>query len=406
MLEIDRPRSAFQLIGATFTLYRRFPLLFLILAGAVVVPYEVIVLLLTGSGPLAIGHENFLFGQAVLLVDLAVITPLIAALHIHAVREIGDGNRPQLIAVGKKGIVALPAVGAAVLISWLGIFAGTLALIVPGVLLFLRWSVVAQAAAMEGKGWRNALDRSRVLTLGHYWHIFALFLMVEVATFTPGFALGLAFGHTTTTAASFLADLALQVLVRSFFALASALLFFDLSARFEVEGGRPLVEPGPGQGVAASGRSIPPTDHPLDPRSYSDEDRPSGWYIDPEFPRLMYYWAADGTATWGKRSSRTPKDTLAEWFKYRKRAEEGRPPVESGPGRDNGNPGQTVEPTGHPLDPASYSDEDRPAGWYVNPDAPWRMRYWAADGNLGWSKRTAKTPKKTLAEWRDLRWTR
>jgi hypothetical protein len=249
-LELDRPRSATQLIGATFEVYRRFPLLFLILAGAVVVPYEVIVLAVTGSGPLAVGRDNFLFSQAVALIDLAVITPLIAALHIHAVRDIGDGDRPELVAVAKKGLVALPAVGAPVLISWLGIFAGSLALIVPGVLLFLRWSVVAQVATMEGRDWRDTLDRSRELTHGHYRHIFLLFLMIEIPSFIPSYALGLAFGHTTTTAASFLSDLALQVLLRSFFALAAALLYFDLTARFAVEAPRPLIEQGPSADTA------------------------------------------------------------------------------------------------------------------------------------------------------------
>lgn len=313
ILELDRPRTATRLFGVTFEVYRHFPFLFLILAGAVVVPYEVIVLLVTGSGPLAIGHENFLFGQAVLLFDLAVINPLIAALHIHAVREIGDGNRPELISVAKKGLVALPGVSTAVLISWLGISAGTLALIVPGVLLFLRWSVVAQAATLERKGWKNALTRSADLTHGHYWHIFWLFAMVEVASFIPGILLGLAFGHTTTTAASFLSGLALQVVVRSFFALVAALLYFDLAARFVVEDGRLLVQPGPGHGVAASGRTVPPTGHRLDPRSYGDEDRPSGWYIDPEFPRRMRYWAADGEPGWSKRTAKTPKKTLEGW---------------------------------------------------------------------------------------------
>ena len=33
ILEIERPRSAFELIGATFSLYRRYSWLFLILAG-------------------------------------------------------------------------------------------------------------------------------------------------------------------------------------------------------------------------------------------------------------------------------------------------------------------------------------------------------------------------------------
>ena len=38
------PRSAHELVQAAFSLYRRYPLLFFILASAVIVPFEVIVL--------------------------------------------------------------------------------------------------------------------------------------------------------------------------------------------------------------------------------------------------------------------------------------------------------------------------------------------------------------------------
>ena len=57
-----------------------------------------------------------------------------------------------------------------------------------------------------------------------------------------------------------------------------------------------------------------------------------------------------------------------------------------------------VEPIGHPLDPDSYSDEDRAPGWYVVPESPWKMRYWLG-GEEGWSGRTTKTPKQTLDGW-------
>ncbi len=40
-------------------LYRRFPILFLAFAAIVVVPYELIVLAITGAGPLAQGHLGF-----------------------------------------------------------------------------------------------------------------------------------------------------------------------------------------------------------------------------------------------------------------------------------------------------------------------------------------------------------
>ncbi|HEX4308105.1 MAG TPA: hypothetical protein VHZ54_18860 [Solirubrobacterales bacterium] len=314
--EIERQRSAWQLIGATFTLYRRYPWLFMALAGAVIVPYELIVLLATGVSALDRGGLGFGVSTLITLTGLALVLPLISALHVHAVQDVRDGKRPETRAVARRSVRVLPVVSAAVVMSFLGATFGLVALIVPGVLLYLRWSVAAPAAALEDGGWTDALRRSAGLTKGNYWHVFGLLVLVIIISAVPGFALAEIFGRDHTTVPSFLADTAVNVVLASFTALATALLYYDLKARFAVR-------------VAAV----------------------------------------------------QPKPT-------------------PGPSDDS------VAPTGHRQDPASYSDEDRPPGWYVNPDKPWRMRYWAADGKPGWSKRTAKTPKQTLAEWKDLRWVR
>jgi ABC-type multidrug transport system fused ATPase/permease subunit len=319
-LEIERPRSPSELISVTFEVYRRFPILFLVLAAMVVVPYQLIVLALTGNGPSTSGKISVGLSLTLTATALFVVGPLVSALHVHAVRDISEGRKPDLRSVARRGLITLPVVSAAVIISWLGTVAGFIALIVPGILLTLRWSVVAQAAALEGGGWTDALRRSKELTRGHYWHIIGVLLLAAVVTGIPGFLVGLVFRHSNTTPANFVAATAWQVVARSFAALAAAMLFFDLSARLRAK------------------------------------EEPS----EPDLPPALV----------GAIS------------------------------------GRTVEPTGHPLDPASYSDEDRPAGWYVIPDRPWRMSYWAADGKQGWSNKTAKTPKETLASWRDLRWRR
>jgi hypothetical protein len=303
---VKRPRGAVQLIGLTVDLYRRFPFLFLILAGAVLVPYELVVLLATHTGSL---RDGWVRGLILSLTELALVLPLISALHVHAVSDIRVGRRPQLASVAGRGLATLSAVSPVVVISWLGIIAGLAALIVPGVLLWLRWSVAAQVAALQGGGWKAALRRSAGLAKGNYPHILGLFLLVELISSIPSFAVGRAFADPDTTVVSFIVGLAMRIVLLSFSALTTALLFFDLSARFE----KADIDP-------ATARTLPPS--------------PSS------------------------------------------------------------------------VDPGHYTDEDRPPGWYVNPDKPWRMRYWAEDGEPGWSRRTAKTPKGTLAGWRDLRWAR
>ena len=102
------------------------------------------------------------------MLDTVLVGPLVSALHIHAVIDIGRGEQPQLGEVTVRALRVLPVVVAAVIASALMIALGFVALIVPGVLLALGWAVVAQVAAVDNDGWLPALRRSRELTRGHY----------------------------------------------------------------------------------------------------------------------------------------------------------------------------------------------------------------------------------------------
>jgi hypothetical protein len=326
-LEIERERSAFELIGATFSLYRRYSWLFLVLAGVVVVPYAVILLIAEPGGPLH-GVARGIVANALSVAYVAVVVPLVSALHIYAVEDFRHGREPRLSSVGRRGIASLRVVSPAVFLSWLGILAGLIALIVPGILLALRWAVVAQAGALDATNWRKALTRSAGLTEGNRGHVFGLFVLVGLITAIPG-AIHLAVFGTELSVGSYVVSTAFTVLTTSFTALALAFLYYDLKARFRtgpMAGSRPAAEPEPI--VTVSGREVPPIGDPLDPASWSDEDRPRGWYVDPDSPWVMRYWLADGAGTWSKRTAKTPKATLETWRDMRtirereKRAEE------------------------------------------------------------------------------------
>jgi hypothetical protein len=303
----EQPRSARRLVAATFALYRRYPLLFLVLAAGVIVPYELVVLATTDTGPFAHGSLSFGVGSLLTLIELALISPLVSALHVHAVKEVREDREPRLVPVARQGLRVLPVVAAATIISWLGITVGFLVLIVPGVILWLRWYVVAQAAAIEHEGWLPALRRSRQLTDGNYGHVFVFAFYVSLITTVPTLLVGFAFGHRTTTVASFLVGVLLQIVTWSFGALATALLYFDLRARLGfaaaqgLSGDRALAE-GDRQQVG----------HSWDPRSFSDQDRPQGWYVDLSSPNRMRYWGAGDPFGWGA-TTRTPRKIRRAW---------------------------------------------------------------------------------------------
>jgi hypothetical protein len=181
----------------------------------------------------------------------------------------------------------------------LGIAVGLVAFIAPGIYLMLRWAVVAQSAAVEQEGWLPALRRSGQLTDGNYGHIFVFFVYLSLVTSVPLLLVGLGFGDQPTTAVSFLVGLLVQIFALSVGALATALLYFDLRTRSELS---VASEPGP----------VADTDHSVDPRAYSNQTRPKGWYIDPSQPNRMRYWGAGNPPDWGG-STRTPRRVRRAW---------------------------------------------------------------------------------------------
>jgi hypothetical protein len=303
------PRSARQLLVATFALYRRYPLLFLVLAAAVVVPYQLIVLALTGAGPLAQSSLSIGVGSLLTLIEMALVTPLISALHVHAVAEARGGRDPRLAPVAREGLRVLPVVAAASIASALGIGIGFLLLIVPGVILFFRWVVVAQTAAIEHEGWLPALRRSQLLTAGHYKHVFALLVYVGLIVLVPTLLIGRGFGHDSTDATSFLAGTAVKVLTNSFSALGVALLYFDLRVRAE----RVVLPPLAVENAPVDTEEGPTGSDSWDPRHYTDADRPNGWYIDPESPVRMRYWGAGESPGWSGATTKTPRKIRRAW---------------------------------------------------------------------------------------------
>jgi hypothetical protein len=229
LFDIEREHSVASIIAQALDLYQGFPVLFATLALAVVAPYELAVVAVTGSTSL-VGAKGGT-GLLLSLLDYVLVAPLISALHIHAVALISGGEKPRLGDVALRGLRVLPVVAAAVIASGLGIALGLLALIVPGVLLSLRWAVVAQVAAMDHEGWIPALDGSRALTRGHYLHI--LGLGVIVAILTGGLTLGVRVIPAGPSAGvgSVLLSIATHTLTASFSALVFAVLYFDLRAR-------------------------------------------------------------------------------------------------------------------------------------------------------------------------------
>ncbi|HEX4115614.1 MAG TPA: hypothetical protein VHY18_07045 [Solirubrobacteraceae bacterium] len=232
-IDLGRERSAMEILRTALVMYRRYPLLFATLAVGVIAPYELARIAVTGVGPLGSGKAGaegtFLLFE---LVYYVLVGPLISALHVHAVIEIGEGRRPKIGPVALRGLRVLAVVAAAEIVAGTLIGLGIVAFIVPGIILSLRWSVVAQTAAVDHEGWLPALRRSAKLTAGHYWHIFRVLVAIGLLTFLIAAIAGaLVGGGHGTGVAAVLIGIVVYTIVASFGALTLAVLYFDLRAR-------------------------------------------------------------------------------------------------------------------------------------------------------------------------------
>jgi hypothetical protein len=221
------PEPVRAIVAETFALYRRYSLLFLLLALGVTVPYDLLVLVATGSGPLA---KSSGLGINYLLA-IFLVSPLISALHIHAVAEVRADRTPRLRNIAARGLRVLPTAAATAIMATLGVLIGFLMLIIPGVLLSFRWYVAVQAAAIEREGWLPSMRRSRELTRGVYGHLFGFGILIGIIAEVPlVVARAVVTGHDTLVAA-FIGGVLLHAFALAFTALATALLYFDLASR-------------------------------------------------------------------------------------------------------------------------------------------------------------------------------
>lgn len=232
LLSLDRERSVWRILADTLRLYGRYPWLFLALAAPIVAVRDLGILAVMGEGPLVrASHSDFGEFMLVNLIDLSIVSPLISALHTHAVVLAGEGVTPRLSSVARRGLRVLPVVAAATIMAGLFVGIGLLFLVIPGIVIWLRLAVTAQVAAVENEGWKPALSRSESLTTGNYRRIFVLLLIGALAVLAVRFPLARIPLGGSSGPISVTVGIAIDTASRSLFALVYALLYFDLRAR-------------------------------------------------------------------------------------------------------------------------------------------------------------------------------
>jgi hypothetical protein len=175
-----RPLSTGELLDRTFSLYRSHFGLFLglfALPHLFVLAYQCIGLTFQSPNPqLPNILLNAVWSMGAGFLSLAAsaasqAATVIAVSQVHLDRPAGVADSFSRV----KGQI-LPVIGLSLLVG-LAAGAACIALLVPGILLFVMWSLAVPAKILENRGALDSMSRSMDLTKGNRWRIFVIWLL-------------------------------------------------------------------------------------------------------------------------------------------------------------------------------------------------------------------------------------
>jgi hypothetical protein len=230
-----------EVLGETFSIYRDH---FGPLIGSAIVVFAIVGLisgLLQSTDTVAGG----LLAAIIRLAGYALYTGFVVRL----VQDVRDGRRDEtvgdLFSAAGPSIVALAAFG---VLYGIGVTIGLVLFVVPGLILITFWSLGAPAIVVEDEGPIGAFGRSWRLVRGQAWSVFGVLLSILLIVIAAQLVLTL-IAVPIGDAALVLAAILATAVTAPAFALAAAVMFFDLG------GGGPATAAAPA-GAAAS----PPTE--------------------------------------------------------------------------------------------------------------------------------------------------
>ena len=198
--------------------------------AAVLMPAAAAVFVLTGivAGVLIVTSPGL--AVVAVAIDLVAVT-LFTGMVVRLVADVQDGRRDAT--AGQLLRAATPVLGQLILVgvvAALGIMAGFILLVVPGLILLTLWSVAAPVVVIESPGVFPALRRSRLLVSGNGLRVFAVILILVVLVGAAGNIVD-ALAASAGTGAGIIARVVVGVLTAPLSALAAAVLYFELRAR-------------------------------------------------------------------------------------------------------------------------------------------------------------------------------
>jgi hypothetical protein len=223
-------------LDEAWTLFTRFFLRFFVLALVVFAAVNLLFALIVE----AIDSDNGgrAFWLAILGLATAVIgTTWLQGAFVYAVQDARDGSFDATLGevFSRVSPSILPLLIAGIL-AGLGIVAGLILLVVPGLFLMTIWAVIAPVIVLEKRRPFAAFGRSRELVRGHGWTVFGIVIITGLLTGIAGSILQAAFSFLPRFLEILVGGTIAQAIVAPFGAIALAITYFRLR---DAHGGEP-----------------------------------------------------------------------------------------------------------------------------------------------------------------------
>ncbi len=220
--------SVGEVLGEAFELYKRYFVRFVGTAAVVFVVLDLASALADRASTNSVA-SGLLWGLIAVVLSVVGSFWLQGAL-VEAVADVRAGRIDTTIGeLYERTRPRLPALIAAGILAGLGIVFGLILLVIPGLYLLTRWSLIPAVIVIEKRSAGDAFDRSWELTRGYGWTVFGSLLVSFIAYAIVQGILRALFVPLPNFAAIWIGGIVAHSVSTPLIALTGAVLYFRLA---------------------------------------------------------------------------------------------------------------------------------------------------------------------------------
>jgi hypothetical protein len=154
-----------------------------------------------------------------------VFGPIYCGALVYALAQLKEGRRPSYFEAISVGLRTWGRLFSARFFAGLWILFGLMLLVVPGILLMVRYAFIDAVVVLEGAGGDSARRRSAELTRGFRWQIFFSALLFFVAFVPLGFAIRVPYEQFCPALNTMATDVAADCVLNMVYAIVQIVTF-------------------------------------------------------------------------------------------------------------------------------------------------------------------------------------